>query len=389
MPTECQCESSRCPDARPISGPYFDDLTVGDVVDDAPALTLTDGHAALHQAILGDRMRLSLDAPLARRVLGRDAVPAHPALVCDVAIGQSTLFTRRVRANLFYRGLALHRLVVLGDTLRTTTGVVALRENTRRPGRAPTGLAVLRITTVDQEDRPVLDFLRCAMLPLREGAPETGHDADVTAVTLDGPAPSATAALEGVDLGAFRAASRPAGTSTAWPSATAGRSREATSSPAPPSSRASRSTSRSRTTTPGPPAGRRLVYGGHTIGIAAAQITRVLPELVTIVGWEGCDHTGPVHEGDTLHSTVTVTGDGPAPGRRRARGPALDRPGGAARWRRRGGPRLAAHRGPGLDQPPGARTQPIDVRAPLPHHPPSADDPLDMTDSRGGGRGPW
>ena len=65
---------------------------------------------------------------------------------------------------------------------------------------------MLRITTVDQEDRPVLDFLRCAMLPLREGAPETGHAADVAAVTLDGPAPSPAAALEGVDLGAFRAA---------------------------------------------------------------------------------------------------------------------------------------------------------------------------------------
>ncbi len=31
---------------------------------------------------------------------------------------------------------------------------------------------------------------------------------------------------------------------------------------------------------------------GTRSGIAAAQITRVLPELVTIVGWEGCDHTG-------------------------------------------------------------------------------------------------
>jgi acyl dehydratase len=297
-----------------ITGPYFDDLTVGDVVDDAPALTLTDGHAALHQAILGDRMRLSLDASLARRVLGRDAVPAHPALVCDVAIGQSTLFTRRVRANLFYRGLALHRLVVLGDTLRTTTGVVALRENTRRPGRAPTGLAVLRITTVDQEDRPVLDFLRCAMLPLREGAPETGHDADVAAVTLDGPAPSATAALEGVDLNAFRAAF-PSGRH--FDDVAVGDSWEVEGgdvvSCAPELARLTLNVAIAHHDA-GAAGGTRLVYGGHTIGIAAAQITRVLPELVTIVGWEGCDHTGPVHEGDTLHSTVTVTATDPLPG---------------------------------------------------------------------------
>jgi acyl dehydratase len=35
---------------------------------------------------------------------------------------------------------------------------------------------------------------------------------------------------------------------------------------------------------------------------------------VTIVGWEGCDHTGPVFEDDTLRSTVEVTGREPLPG---------------------------------------------------------------------------
>ena len=36
---------------------------VGDVFT-APGLTLTEGHAALHQAIVGDRLRLALDATL-------------------------------------------------------------------------------------------------------------------------------------------------------------------------------------------------------------------------------------------------------------------------------------------------------------------------------------
>lgn len=52
--------------------------------------------------------------------------------------------------------------------------------------------------------------------------------------------------------------------------------------------------------------GRRLVYGGHTIGVAASQLTRALPNLVTIVGWHRCDHTGPVFEGDTLHSDIQL-----------------------------------------------------------------------------------
>jgi len=50
----------------------------------------------------------------------------------------------------------------------------------------------------------------------------------------------------------------------------------------------------------------RLVYGGHTIGLAAAQAARALPNLVTIVAWHGCDHLAPVREGDTLRSTLAL-----------------------------------------------------------------------------------
>ena len=52
--------------------------------------------------------------------------------------------------------------------------------------------------------------------------------------------------------------------------------------------------------------GDRLVYGGHTIALALSQAARALPALVTVVGWHGCDHLGPVREGDTLRSTLTV-----------------------------------------------------------------------------------
>lgn len=58
--------------------------------------------------------------------------------------------------------------------------------------------------------------------------------------------------------------------------------------------------------------GRRLVYGGHTIGLALAQAGRLLPNLVTVLGWESCDHTGPVHEGDTLYSELHIESAEPA-----------------------------------------------------------------------------
>jgi acyl dehydratase len=40
--------------------------------------------------------------------------------------------------------------------------------------------------------------------------------------------------------------------------------------------------------------------------LALAQASRLLPNLVTVLGWESCDHTGPVHEGDTLVSELHV-----------------------------------------------------------------------------------
>jgi acyl dehydratase len=59
--------------------------------------------------------------------------------------------------------------------------------------------------------------------------------------------------------------------------------------------------------------GRRLVYGGHAIGLALAQAARSLPSLVTVAAWHGCDHLGPVHEGDTLRSTISVEQVDPLP----------------------------------------------------------------------------
>src|SRR5215475_5198085 len=177
------------PASRAADGPYFDDLTVGQEFTGAPAVTLTEGLAATHQAITGDRLALTLDHGLCRAVTGGGPL-APPSLVWDIAIGQSTVVTRHVRANLFYRGLAFRRAPVIGDTLRTRTEVVALRQNQPRPGREPTGLAALRITTTDQENRPVLDYWRCAMLPLRDKDAQTSHADDLDRVGLDGPAPA-------------------------------------------------------------------------------------------------------------------------------------------------------------------------------------------------------
>jgi acyl dehydratase len=289
------------------TGPFFEDLQVGEVVETAPGLTLTHGHAAVHQAIVGDRLRLALDGPLAGEVLGVDAPLAHPALVCDVSIGQSTLVTQRVIANLFYRGLVLRRAPVIGDTLRTTTEVVALRQNSPRPDRPATGLAVLRVRTIDQEGRRVLDFWRCAMLPLRDPAGRTGHADDLDAVPTELDPAVLHAATAGWRLDAFRTAVP--GPHFADVAAGQRWTLEGGDvvSAAPELARLSLNVAMAHHDRRAAGSGRRLVYGGHTIGIATAQATRILPNLVTIVAWHGCDHLAPVFEDDTLHGELEVT----------------------------------------------------------------------------------
>jgi acyl dehydratase len=281
-------------------GPWFEELAPGHRFDAAPSVTVTAGQASVHQAIVGDRMRLALDEELARDVTGR-APLAHPGLVCDLAIGQSTVATQRVRANLFYRGLVFHRLPAVGDTLRTDTEVIGLRQNRPRPGRPDTGLVALRMVTRDQEGRLVLDFLRCAMIPLREQGLSTGRADDLDGLPLP-PRPDAAAVADGWDLDAFRAR-----TGAGCPPA-AGRTWSVGGdvvSSAPELARLTLNVARVHHDA-AEAGGRRLVYGGHTIGIAFAQVCRALPDLVAVLGWHGCDHVAPVHEGDTLHSTVTV-----------------------------------------------------------------------------------
>jgi acyl dehydratase len=282
-------------------GPFFDELAIGRKFS-GPAITLTSGLAASHQAITGDRLALALDHDLCRLVTGGGPI-APPGLVWDVAIGQSTVVTQQVKANLFYRGLAFMRVPVIGDTLVTVTEVVALKENRRREGRAATGLAALRIRTADQEGRPVLDFWRCVMLPLRDGAAPTGHAADLEQV--GGPPPDFEAAVSGwrLDAVAERAAGpRPADLHPGETFEVAGGD---VVSSAPELARLTANISAVHHDRAAA-GGDRLVYGGHAIGLALSQATRALPSLVTVTGWHGCEHLAPVREGDTLRSTITV-----------------------------------------------------------------------------------
>ena len=164
------------------------------------------------------------------------------------------------------------------------------------------------MTTVDDVGRLVLDFHRCAMLPLSDNAPETGHADDLSTIgTEQAPIPDPTADW---NADAYRAKVPGAHFDAGMAGAVLLSSADIVSG-APELARLTLNIA--ATHHDWRSAGQRLVYGGHTIGLALAQANRLLPNIVTVLGWQSCDHTGPVHEGDTLYSELHVEGAVPLP----------------------------------------------------------------------------
>jgi acyl dehydratase len=165
----------------------------------------------------------------------------------------------------------------------------------------------LRVTTIDQVDRLILDFYRCAMLPLRRDAADTGPHDDLSGVGAD--AATSSQVTADWDADAFRRRVPEPHFDRGIAGAVLHSSADVVSS-APELARLTLNIAAVHHDSRA--GGRRLVYGGHTIGLALAQAVRLLPNLATVLSWQSCDHIGPVREGDTLYSEVHVESAEPA-----------------------------------------------------------------------------
>ena len=287
-----------------LPGTYFDDLIPGQILPPSPDLTITSGEIAIYQSICGDPLPTSLSLPLAKKVTGMSKRIVNPGLLMHLSIGQSTVATRQVIANLFYRGVSFKRPVFEGETLHTEVVIKGLKDLTLRKDRSPRGLALLGITTtcVD-DDSTVVDYERCAMIKARNPENLPGHCDDLgtveTEIVLDN---WKSLVPESWDLSSLGLKNQ-----EDW---TIGEKKidglcdtvsnamelvRLTQNQAPVHRDASTS-----------PTGERLVYGGHTIGLAQASLNRLLPRNATVLGWQSCDHLGPVHEGDVLSFQHTL-----------------------------------------------------------------------------------
>ncbi len=277
----------------PDDGPFYDDLEPGMDLTPQPPVTIDSGLAAWYQSIVGEVFPLCLDHRLSSRTTGQAAPLASPGLVVNLAVGQSTVATRRAIANLFYRNMRIARPVHVGETLHTKVRIEAMSDATPRDDRPNRGKVLLGIQTTADDD-VVLDCQRCALLPMR-GSHLPGHVEDT------GRAP------EGIDIGDYADLLPDGWDSSALPILRAWTIDEERSDitrdvvdQATGLARLTHNRAIVHRDAAASAYGQRLVYGGHVQALAQASLTRMDPGMGTIVAWHTCNHLAPAFEGDLL-----------------------------------------------------------------------------------------
>ena len=296
-----------------IDGPFFEDFYNGQIFG-APTVTVTEGFCSIYQSIIGDRMRLSLDHELTKKVTGGNSGMVHPMLVINIVNGQTTYPSQNVKGNLFYRGLIMKLPVFIGDTLTTTTKVVGLNQNKNKPGRSATGMVALEIETLNQNNECVIRYWRCPMIPCRDPSAETGHVDDFSQIPEGLPEEAILASVPSTwDI-------KPLTNSSFQPSLPTLQQQDRvivtgqdTITCAAELVRLTGNIAFAHTDASRSYLKKRLVYGGHTISLAYAQIMRAIPDTVTLIGWQGCDHLAPVLEEDIIRSEFEVVRVNQAP----------------------------------------------------------------------------
>ena len=288
----------------PLDGPYYEDLSVGQVLPRQPSVVVDEGMAALYQSMVGERLPMVLDPAVFEAVTGRPGRLASPALVMHLSIGHSTTLTRRVIANLFYRDLRLLRPVLVGQSLATTVTVVALADSRPRTGRRHRGKALVDIvTTADGE--PAITYQRAPLLPQATDEQPGHHDDLGNAPPLD--------LASYTELVPSHWDFSLLGPGTDWqPGDTVADPARDVVDNALALVRLTNNLAMVHRDASASPYPQRLLYGGHIVGLAQASLSRVLPGMATVVGWHACDHTGPAFEGDQVSFRHTLLDAAPA-----------------------------------------------------------------------------
>jgi len=285
-------------------GNFFEDFTVGQVIEHATPRTVTSGDRALYGALYPSRFALPSSDEFAA-ACGLSPAPVEELIGFHIAFGKTVPdISLNAVANLGYAECRFHQPVRPGDTLRARSEVIGLKQNSN--GR--TGVVYVRSTATNQRGETAIDWARWVMV----------RKADVDAPAPEAVVPDLAEAVAAEDLIV------PAGLDlTGYDFAAAGEPHrygdyevgekidhvdgvtleEAEHMLA---TRLWQNTAKVHFNTEAREDGRRLIYGGHIISLARALQFNGMANAAMVAAINAGAHTAPAFAGDTVYAWSEV-----------------------------------------------------------------------------------
>ncbi len=300
--------------AKTNPGRFFEDYRLGEVIVHAVPRTLSGGERALYHALYPARFALASSDEFAR-ACGLPAAPFDDLITFHTVFGKTVPdISLNAVANLGYAEGRFLAPVWPGDTLRSESQVIGLRENSNRQS----GVVWVRTTGYNQRGDAVLEYVRWVMVRKRNPdapAPETFAPELKPAV-----APHDLIIPEGLDFTGYDFTL--AGEPHRWGDYAVGETidhvdgvtiEEAEHMLA---TRLWQNTAKVHFDATFRPDGKRLIYGGHVISMARALSFNGLANAQFIAGLNAGAHANPCFAGDTVKAWSEVLDKAPtsAPG---------------------------------------------------------------------------
>ena len=295
-------------------GNFFEDFTLGQVIDHATPRTVTEGDRALYGALYPTRFALPSSAEFAA-ACGLTPAPVEELIGFHIAFGKTVPdVSLNAVANLGYAECRFLQPVVPGDTLSTSSEVIGLKENSN----GKTGVVWVRSTARNQRGEVAISWARWVMVHKRDAA----APAPATVVPeLADHVPAASLTLpDGLDFTGydFAAAGEPHRLSDYQVGERVDHVDGVTLSDAEHmmATRLWQNTAKVHFNTEARPDGNRLIYGGHVISMARALSFNGLANAQLIAAINAGSHVAPAFAGDTVYawSEVLDTAEAAAPG---------------------------------------------------------------------------
>ncbi|WP_420557191.1 MaoC family dehydratase [Roseovarius sp.] len=290
--------------AKTNPGRFFEDYTVGEVIPHAVPRTVSGGERALYHALYPARHALYSSDEFAR-ACGLPASPIDDLAAFHIVFGKSVPdISLNAVANLGYAEARWLRPVYAGDTLRSDSEVIGVKETSS----GKTGIVWVRTTGINQQDLPVMQFVRWVMV--RKKDVDAPAPAPVVPETASHVAPEDLVVPAGLDFSNYDTTL--AGEPHRWGDYEIGETidhvdgvtiEEAEHMMA---TRLWQNTSKTHFDVTPREDGKRLIYGGHVISMARALSFNGLANAQMIAAINAGSHANPCFAGDTVRAWSEV-----------------------------------------------------------------------------------